>query len=242
MKKTILIVEDNPVQLEALRQLVLEVDSELTVFTASEEAYAYKILMEKTIDVLMADIILNKDKIGDIAGIRIVERIRTIPRYMFTPVIFITSLEDSTGYAYKDLNCLGYIEKPFLKENVKKMVKKALCFPKIKEEEKTICFRKEGILFPIDIHDIVYMESSNHKIIIHLLSGEKFEIPYMTCKQILEEHNVECLMQCSRSTIVNKEYIHNIDFTNRYISLKDNMGKVEIGITYKKKILAEYDI
>ena len=193
MKKTILIVEDNPIQLEGLKCLVAEVAPDAVIYTATDETGAYKILMEKTIDVFMTDIILNKDKPGDIAGIRLVEKIRTISQYMFTPVIFITSLEDSSGYAYKVLNCLGYIE------------------------------------------------SHNRSINIYLQNGDVFEVPYFTCKQILEENDTDSLMQCSRNTIVNKKYIYNIDFINRYITLKNNMGKVEIGITYKKKISAEYE-
>lgn len=241
MKKKILIVEDNPIQLEGLKCLVAEVAPDAVIYTATDETGAYKILMEKTIDVFMTDIILNKDKSGDIAGIRLVEKIRTISQYMFTPVIFITSLEDSSGYAYKDLNCLGYIEKPFSPDEVKKMVKKAMNYSTIKEKDTTICFRKDGILFPIMVDDMVYIESHNRSINIYLQNGDVFEVPYFTCKQILEENDTDSLMQCSRNTIVNKKYIYNIDFINRYITLKNNMGKVEIGITYKKKISAEYE-
>ena len=138
MKKSVLIIEDCP-------ELVLEVDERAAVYTAADVATAYKILMERTIDVFLVDIILDTTTPIDTSGIRLVERIRKIPKYMFTPVLFITSLEDTTGYAYKDLNCLGYIEKPFSPDVVLSLVKKALYFSTMKEKDATFCFRKEGI-------------------------------------------------------------------------------------------------
>lgn len=241
MKKTVLIIEDSPTQLEVLRRLVLEVNSQANVLTACDEANAYKLLMEKTVDIFMADIILDSSKPGDLAGIKLVERIRTIPKYMFTPVLFITSLEDSSGYAYRDLNCLGYVEKPFNPKQIKDLLKKAMNYSTEKNKEVTMCFRKDGILFPIKVKEIVYIESRNHTIYIHKENGEEIKFPYMTCKQLLEETDTDDLMQCSRNTIVNKDYIYNIDLINRFITMKKNFNKVEIGITYKKKVIAEYE-
>lgn len=241
MNKTVLIIEDDHAQMEYLKQLVYEVNAAVNIYTAMESAGAYKILMEKTIDVFLVDIILNPKSSSDTSGIKLVEKMRSIPKYMFTPVLFVTSLEDASGYAYRDLNCLGYIEKPFDSVNVKRMIGKALNYSTEKEKDLTICFRKDGILFPIKENDIVYIESKNHVIYIHLANGDETRFPYMTCKQILEGNDTSHMMQCSRSIIVNKEYVYNIDFVNRYIELKNNLGQVEIGITYKKKVNSEYE-
>ena len=43
-------------------------------------------------------------------------------------------------------------------------------------------------------------------------------------------------IQCSRSVVVNTDYIHNVDITNRVIQLKKQVGTVEIGIMYKKEL------
>lgn len=242
MKKTVLIIEDNKTQLEMLKKLVLEVNAGAEVYTASEIKIAYQIMLEKAIDVFLVDIILDVTRPGDTSGIKLVEKIRTLPQYMFTPVVFITSLEDATKYTYTDLNCLGYVEKPFSPEKVKQLVKKALHFSTEKETKKeaVYCFRKEGILFPIKVHDIIYIESINHVVNVYTVDGGFLTIPYRPCKQLLEDINAGCLMQCSRNAIVNKDYIQNIDLTNRLITLKCTPNQVEIGITYKKKILAEY--
>lgn len=240
MKKTVLITEDNKTQLEMLRRLVLEVNADAVVYTASDVKTAYQILLEKTVDVFLVDIILDVTKPGDTSGIRLVEKIRKIPKYMFTPVLFITSLEDTTKYAYTDLNCLGYVEKPFSPESVKKLMKKALYFSTEKEKEEVFCFRKDGILYPVKIDNIIYIESIKHVVNVHLAEGGSLSVPYRTCKQLLDDMDASSLMQCSRNTIINKDHVVNLDITNRLITMKGVKNKIEIGITYKKKIMAEY--
>ena len=242
VEKTVLIIEDHPAHREMLKKLVLEVDGTAIIHEAGDLSTAYTILMEKTIDVFLVDIILDTSVPGDTSGIRLVKRIREIPKYMFTPVLFITSLEDNTGYAYKDLNCLGYVEKPFLPDRVRQLVKKALNFSTAKEQDAVLCFRKDGVLYPIKVRDIVYMDSYNHVFTVHLLNGSTLTVPYRSCKQLIDEADADCLLQCNRSAIVNKDYVENIDIANRYITMKGIPAKVEIGITFKKKVLAEYGI
>lgn len=240
MKKSVLIIEDNLNQSQMLKKLVLEVDGNVTVYTASASGPAYEILMERTIDVFLVDIILDTTKPGDASGMRLVEKIRSIKKYMFTPVLFITSLEDSTKYAYTNLKCFEYIEKPFDPEVVKCMVEKALNFSTTREKDTTLYFRKDGVIYPIKVKNIIYIENINHVMHIHLTKGKPFEISYKTCKQILEEADDDNLLQCSRGVIVNKEYIENIDVVSRYITMKGISEKVEIGFTYKKKVLREF--
>lgn len=240
--KKVLIIEDNPVQREMLNKLVAEVDANAEVYTAGDAGTAYRILMERTIDVFLVDIILDTSSSADTSGIRLVERFREIPKYMFTPVLFITSLEDERGYAYTDLNCLGYVEKPFSPDRVKSLVKKALNFSTSKREDAALYFRVDNVLYPVKVRDIVYMESRNHLFTVYLTNGKTMKVPYKSTKELIEEADTDCLLQCSRSTIVNKDYVENIDLTNKCIAMKGIKDKIRIGSTYKKKVLAEYGL
>ena len=60
------------------------------------------------------------------------------------------------------------------------------------------------------------------------------KIPYITLKKLLSDVDGYNVIQCSRNTLVNKEFVQNVDFTNRVIQLKDNHGRVEIGVMFKK--------
>jgi len=217
-KRSILIIEDNQEQRGMLVELASQVDGSARIYTAGDIATAYKILMENTIDVFLVDIILDVERPGDTSGIRLVERIRKIPKYMFTPVLFITSLEDVTGYAYKNLNCLGYVEKPFSPDQVKQLVEKALYFSTQRDRDATFCFRREGILYPVKISNILYMESTSRVVNIHTLKGGVLTVHNKTLKEIREEMDTDCMMMCSRNTIVNKDFVENIDILNETVS------------------------
>ena len=240
MKKTVLIIEDDKDQLEMLAQLVLSVDENAMIYRAQNEKTAYKILMEQTIDVFLVDIILDPGKPSDTSGVRLVEKVRKVTRYMFTPVIFVTSLEDPSMYCFTDLNCIGYIEKPFDPERIRKLLSRALNYSTLREKEVSLTFRRDGVLYPVDLKKIVYMESESHVLAVHLSNHTTLEIPYKTCKQILEEVDADCLVQCSRKTVVNRNFVSSVDIVNRYITFEDNLGRVEIGLTYKKKMIAEF--
>ena len=240
--KTVLIVEDDENQALRLEQLVHQLNSGVVVRIANNLTDAYHILMENVIDVFLIDIILKTVTMGDTAGIRLVENIRKLPQYLFTPVIFVTSLEDPEMYCYKGLNCIGYIEKPYDKNQVTALVEKALHYTTQRDENIRITFRKDGILYPVELKKIIYIESIDHILHIHMNDGDVMEIPYKTCKQIMEEVGSERMLQCSRSTIVNREYISSIDIVNQCITLKGNLGSVAIGITYKKKLATEFGV
>ena len=240
MRKNVLIIEDDENQALTLKKLVHQVDSTVMVHIADNPSDAYRIMMEVTIDVFLVDIILKTVTMGDTAGVRLVEKIRELSKYMFTPVIFVTSLEDPEMYCYKGLNCIGYIEKPYDRKQVQSLVEKALNFTTYREENTRITFRKDGILYPVELKDIVYIESINHILHIHLLHDDVLQIPYRTCRQIMEEINSGTLIQCSRSTIVNRDYVSSVDIVNQCITFRDNLGSVNIGITYKRKMAAEF--
>ena len=190
MKKAVLIVEDNADQLNMLTQLVLEVNGNTEVYTAQNAGRAYEILMDKTVDVFLIDIILDVNKPGDASGIKLVEKLRQIPKYFFAPVIFITSMEDQEMHAYRNLNCFGYIEKPYHSAQVREKVERALHFTTERDKDITLPLKKDNILHPVRLNDIVYMESIGHVMQIHVRNGEVLEIPYLTCKRILEGEDV----------------------------------------------------
>lgn len=230
--KKVLIIEDNPNTLKYLEILVQEIDVNVDVFAFCNLTEAYKCLMEHTIDLFMVDIILDVRKPGDSSGLNFVDNIRGIKKYIFTPVIFITSLEDPKLYSYERLHCYGYIEKPFNPIQVKELVKQSLEFPgEIKP--KILHFRKDGIIITVEREKIVYVESRSHILYIHINRGECLEIPYITIKKFLEMVDSNKFLQCSRNTIVNICYIEKVDVANRYIIMKNKMGTVDIGITFR---------
>lgn len=233
-KKNVLILEDNKVMLECLTHLVSEAAQDVKVFATDNVADAYAYAAEQTIDVFMTDIILEPNKPEDTSGLEFVESIRQMEHYFFAPVIMITSLDSQRMYSYEELHCFGYITKPFEPKKIKELLQQALKFPGNSKEKKKLHFRKNGIVIPVECESIVYVECIHHVLYIHMKSREILEVPYITLKQFLIDAEGTGLIQCNRNTVINTDYVGNIDFVNRYITLKDDYGKVELGMTFKK--------
>ncbi|MBS6668968.1 MAG: response regulator transcription factor [Eubacterium sp.] len=232
---SVLILEDNRQILKVLEELVLSVSDE-KVYATDDVGEAYKIAMENSVDVFLLDIILYADKKGDTSGMQYAQCVRTLERYRFTPIIFITSLEDPEMYALRDLHAFGYIEKPFDHAEVERLLRDALHFKTQKASDAMMFFRKDGILYPVKCNQVLYIEMVKRKICIHLKDGDRLNISYKSLREILEEANYDKFVQCSRNCIVNIEYIKNIDKTNRFITLKWRNTVVEMGGTFIKKI------
>lgn len=239
--KRVLILEDQRNTLEWLKSIV-ETCAHVEILTADNAASAYKIALDLTIDLFLVDIVLEPDIIRDSSGLKFVADMRQISKYGFTPVIFITSLEDSKLYTYEELHCYGYIEKPFDEDRVRRLVTGSLKFPGSDRGRKMLYFRKDGIILAADREVIVYAEMVNQQLYLHTMEERSMHVPYMTLKQMIEQLDSPDIIQCSRNTIVNVAYIVNVDIPNRLIELKHGFGRLEIGLAYKRYIKEYFKI
>jgi DNA-binding LytR/AlgR family response regulator len=240
MGRTVMIIESNANTLKQLSDIVEQVIPNVTIMAFSSLDGSYDCVMQHTVDLFVLDIVIDKNVANDTSGIRFARQIRTISRYEFTPIIFITALEDPKLYAYTQLHCFGYIEKPFDEKIVKREIERTLRFPATCREDNSFFFHMDGILYSVKISEIIYMESVHHKIHIHENSGKTMIIPYRTCRQIITEADNDSLLQCSRNTIINKNYVDSIDLPNRFIRMRESEEVLDIGFTYRDKIKKEF--
>lgn len=236
--KVVLIVEDNARSMEMLVQIVKNVDDNLLIKCAEDADSAYALAMEYDIDLFLVDIILKPKDSADVSGIRFADNIRLLKKYQHAPIVIITSLEDPKLYAYSDIHCFSYIEKPYDVEKVAQIIREALDVPKQKSDNSNIFFRNDGILYKKKLSEIVYIENYRDKRIVHSIKND-LELPYKPCKAILAELKSDKFIQCSRYAIVNKDYIESIDTVNRYIKLTGRKEHIEIGVILKKKFMED---
>lgn len=241
--KNVLIIEDNQQSLKALEKISYEADSHITVHPASDLSSAYLIAMEQDISLFLIDIILSPEKSGDTSGLSFAQKIRQIEKYRFTPIIFVTSLEDPKLHAYSHIHCYGYLEKPYDPEIARNLIAEALMFPHPSESEKEryIYFRKDKVIYPRKLSEIAFFENMGRRLTVHMQDGEQLIMPYRTCASLMKDLDSDRFVQCSRSTILNLDYIDNIDPQNRYIHLKGMDSILEIGSILKKKFLKEIE-
>lgn len=238
--KKVLILEDNGLMLECLSGIVQEVGVKTEALPFDNAKDACQCALKSTIDLFIIDIMLEAHKSGDTSGLSFVEDIRRIKRYGFTPAIIVTALYDQKLITYEELHCYSFIEKPFDKDRLKGLIEEALAFPGTDSGTKTLKFRKDGIILAVERARIVYVESINHILNIHT-TNDVMRIPYKTIKDFLEEVDSNDFLQCSRSIVVNRRYVHNVDLVNRVIQFQEGMGRVDIGIMYKNQVKEMFD-
>lgn len=236
--KTILILEDNARELERLVKIVKRMDSEIVVECASDLKQAYHIAMNYPIDIFLVDIILEPRVSGDVSGVKFAENIRGMEKYRFTPIIFTTSLEDPNLYAYSDIHCYSYLEKPYDEEKVCTVIREALQVPTAESKSENIYYKSGGSLHKLCKDEIMYIENSRRGRIIHTIKESRI-MPYKPCRDILAELDSDKFIQCSRYVIINKNYVDTVDIVNRYVSLKGLSESIEIGRAYKKSFMRD---
>lgn len=238
MKRNVLLLEDNEKSRKMLVSLLKEVDSEITVLEAENVISAYGYAMRYIIHLFILDIIIDTSVRGDTSGITFASRIREIRKYKSTPIIFISSLEDPKLFTYSELHCFQYIEKPYNSEKVINKVKEALGIEYEDEKDRRICFRKEGLLLPVKLSNIIYIMCEKPYTRIYMVN-DTLEVSYQSLRKIIEIINSDTFVLCNRSTLVNKDYIEAIDITNKLLKMQYTDKQLLLGEAYGKILVSE---
>lgn len=238
MKRNILLLEDNEKARKMLTLLLKGIDSEISVLQADNINSAYGYAMQYMIHLFVLDIIIDTSSRGDTSGITFASNIREIRKYKCTPIIFISSLEDPKLFTYSELHCFQYIEKPFNNERVVNKVKEALEIEDRNEADRRVCFRKDGLLFPVKVSNIIYIMCEKPYTRIYTVN-DTLEIAYQPLRKIIEKLNSDAFTLCNRSTLVNKDYIDAIDIVNKLLKMKCIDRQLSLGEVYGKNLVSE---
>ncbi len=239
MEKNILVVEDKSLHMEQACKLLQNMDVNVKIFKAFTFEEAIVIASQHRIHVFLVDIILKTSVPGDVSGMSFIQTIRNISKYAFTPVIILTSLEDPKLYAYSELHCYGYLEKPYDKEKLYSLVKSALQSP-VMEGKDTLYLRNHGLIYSVSIPEIVFIEIARKGMVIHTIRDD-FHFPYRSMEEMLRELESARFLPCSRFVIVNRDYVASVDYTNRMIHLKTRSEILEIGPIMLRRFKEEFE-
>lgn len=237
--KKVLIVEDSQYAAKMLKNILNEVDCSLQVYSCQSYKEARETANKENIGIFLVDIILDENKDHDESGLKFVNEIRNTSTYKYSPVIFITSLAEPKMYAYDQLHCYQYIEKPFKAEDVKKVIIEALEMSDRYEGETYVSIRDGGTIVKEKIQNIVYMISKDRKLVIQSTEGTE-TFYYKTIAEMKKTLLRSDFFQCNRNTIVNRKFIWKIDMGKGEILLRDNYGTIDFGRIYKKRINEEF--
>lgn len=199
-------------------------------------------MINTTIDVFLIEDFLVHNYSEATMGFKLMEKIREIEKYKFTPIFFFSNLEKSSLYAYEEFHCFGCYEYPFNINSLHKNMKIALSYQSPRNNNTRLHFKKDGLIFPIPINTILYIQCNRKGTYLQCMQSSLEEFPYRTCRQILNLLDSSNFIQCNKSTIVNKNQIKTIDLANQMIVLNNTNTSIELGLSYKNNIFHELEI
>ena len=142
--KRVLILEDNTVAVYSLEKAVKNMDLNAEVTCVTQYVDACMMVTDRFFDLFIVDIILDKSYVHDTSGLEFISFLRNMKRYEFAPVIITTSLDSPKMFAYDELHCYQYLEKPYAIKDVEQVIEKALKVPQRMDEDNYIYLKNEG--------------------------------------------------------------------------------------------------
>lgn len=236
-KLNILIVEDNKYEMTNIVKIIKSISKEFNIYKAFTGEECFNILEKVDIDLFILDI-----QLPDISGLGIAKTIRNIAKYELTYIVFITTHIYFQLDAFKKVNCYDFIEKPYKKEELIKIIKRlsrGILKQKqlVKLDRQKIYFEMKDCTIKVYADEILFIESKKRNCIIHTKHKEIL-VKNITIKKILEMLPKEYFMRTHRSYIVNLENIYKIEKSGKdswIIYFKSYTLQTYISNTYKEE-------
>lgn len=247
MKIRVLIVDDEPLAREKIRDLLNNEDHFETIGEAANGLEAVSAVKEKSPDLVFLDV-----QMPELNGFGVVEKLngKNIPQ-----IIFVTAYDEYALQAFK-VHALDYLLKPFdqdrfqdaitrARENIE-LKKNSDFTEKLRELLQDVApgekyldrliVKSGGRIFFIQTEKIDWIEAADNYVTVH--TGEKEYLVRDTMSNMEKKLSPEKFIRVHRSSIVNIEQIKEIQpwFNHEYkILLKDDT-KLTLSRKYRENL------
>lgn len=232
----ILLVEDNPAASERIKKFIKNIDPgyEVIVFSKAGEAYSYA--CGENVSLFILDI-----QLADYKGTNLARQLRSLKAYQYTPILFETALAGEELTAYRDVQCYGFLIKPFTEAEFRDAFCSAIGLSRqLHTPVKKLSIEQKQFILEYDVSNIVYLEAFGKKTVIHTESpqlGQKQDtISGYTLARLLEIIDDPSFVQCHKSYLVNRDYIEKINKADRQITLRNHGETIPVGARYQSAL------
>lgn len=205
-------IDDEPLAL-ALVKTYIEATEGLQLLQTFEDAIAaVEFLSKYPVDLLFLDV-----NMPDITGIELYNSLAVKPM-----VIFTTAYKNFAFEGF-ELNAIDYLLKPIDYIRFKKAAKKALDFHHYKNQKEQdnpndhLFVYSEYKLIKIKVHEIIYLESLEDYVKIHLSNG-KMIMTLTTLKKIIDKLPSERFKRIHRSYVVAVKQVQSVANRKAHLS------------------------
>jgi len=163
------------------------------------------------LDIVLIDIVLKRE-----SGVELAKKLQQLSRRV--KIIFITGFIEFAEDIFA-IEPVYLLKKPISVIKLVKAIDRAI--DKIHlEETQIIALQSKGVVFRIAVGSIIYVESKERKLLIHLDVGEPITV-YMKMDELEEKLGpMQLFLRCHHSYLINMEYIKS--FTTHEIGMLDD--------------------
>ncbi len=212
-----LIVEDEKADAEELEELLKVLQPELScrVFRDGEMALRCIRRQQEPIDIFFID-----RKLPQMDGFTLASKIREIPGYTLTPIVFVTGYSMGQLDAFHEYHCYSYLVKPLTKESVERSIGSLL-----QNLDQQQARRKMKRVIPLIIGDDLKYVDANAILGVEVLgrncyvyAGKRsYPLLYKNMETALKEIGEPYCVRCHRSYAVNLKNVIDIQKLRRNI-------------------------
>lgn len=233
----ILIVDKHIEDREHIKKILLLSKSNLNIFEATNEEDALKISIKNKIDIFFVEIFLE-----DSSGLDLSLKLRDIPKYTLSWIIFTTYNMKYILDCFKKVHCYDYILKPYDDDEIIDIINILTNSNDTSTSEITrqyLTLTIDDIIFKIFIDDIFFIEVFGKTSIIHTIK-EKYIVQNVSLKKLSNMINNCYFVKCHKSFLVNItkiKKIENISYKKSNIYFDNYSEIIPLSYNFRKNML-----
>ena len=230
-----LIVEDDYIQLEALRLAMKSVYPQTEVVAVRDVSEALNqirdsICGENYFSVFLLDIQLGEDS-SNRGGFIIANNLRTNSCYYRTPILFLTSIQSDMNIGLNHYHCYSYITKPYTIECVTEALNQ-MAITGFLHEQTLIVTNIDRIQFRVRMENLILVHAKFHVLNLLTTLGTIHTRDYSL--KTIQDSLTGDFVRCHKSYLINIKYVKNYDKTNHFVWWGDEI--VPVSRTYAKQL------
>ncbi|AYF55267.1 response regulator transcription factor [Clostridium botulinum C] len=240
---SILIVEDDEFQRASLKKMLQSLNKRFNIYEASNALDAFNLAKDIEINLFLVDIELEES-----SGLHLANKLRTVSKYKFTWIIFLTTHIEFLTEAFTKVHCYDFILKPYNKNKVITMVQDIMEHDIkkdfIKLERKKVTFEVANKIYvKVYVDEIIFIEVSINSVIVYTLK-RNYTLKRTTLKKLLSLIDEENIIQSHKSFAINLNYISKIEKLNSRLFkayFRNCNDTALIGNKFKETILDKFN-
>lgn len=222
----IAICDDDKNICNIIEDIVDEYSKVKNYFLDPFQFYTVESLMDSIENDINFNLIFQDIEFPNKSGVDFGQYLRTIKKDIFTEIVFVSG---ASGYDRNlfDFQPLYFISKPFDKGEVIKAID--LCIERINRKNEHFSFKKGSEILRVPLDNIIYFESDNREVIIHLVDrSDNFYEKLLNIEKNLKDKG---FYRIHKSFVINSKYITKI---NKDLVVLNDEVDIPISRTYRE--------